>query len=136
MDTFSREKRSEIMSNIRSRKNKSTEMKLIEIFKMHKITGWRRNYKIFGNPDFVFPNFKVAIFTDGCFWHGHKCRNTVPKTNARYWADKIKRNKKRAFKVNRHLADKGWKVIRLWECEINDSRKRATLIQKIRSNIV
>ena len=88
-DTFSHEERSKIMLQVKSVGNKSTELKLISLFKAHKIIGWRRNYKIFGKPDFVFPQKKIAIFVDGCFWHGHNCRNTSPEDNKAYWVKKI-----------------------------------------------
>lgn len=75
-DIFNDEKRSEIMRKVKSKKNKSTELRLIEIFKQNGITGWKRNYPVKGHPDFVFQKEKVAVFVDGCFWHGHDCRNT------------------------------------------------------------
>lgn len=55
-------------------------------------TGWRRNYPVKGHPDFVFLDKKIAIFVDGCFWHGHDCRNTRPSDNAEYWNKKRERN--------------------------------------------
>jgi DNA mismatch endonuclease (patch repair protein) len=118
MDVFSKEKRSKVMRAVKSNKNKSTELKLIEIFRQYGIEGWRRNYKIFGKPDFVFHKYKITVFVDGCFWHGHDCRNTKPASNKDYWDKKIDRNIKRDKKVNSHLANLGWKVIRIWECEI------------------
>ena len=66
-DIFEKEKRSKIMSAVHSKQNKSTEMKLIKIFKENGIVGWQRNYKVKGHPDFVFPDKKIAIFVDGCF---------------------------------------------------------------------
>ena len=117
-DVFTKSKRSEVMRAVKSRGNKSTELKLIEIFKIVKITGWRRNYKLFGKPDFVFPKQRLAIFLDGCFWHGHDCRNTKPANNADYWRVKIERNKMRDEFVSKNLTDKGWRVTRIWECGI------------------
>ena len=117
-DVFSKSKRSEVMRAVKSRGNKSTELKLIEIFKNRKIIGWRRNYKLFGKPDFVFPKERLAIFVDGCFWHGHDCRNTKPADNAKYWRQKIERNKTRDELVSKTLAEKGWRVLRIWECQI------------------
>lgn len=87
-DVFDKAKRSEIMKKVRSKNNKSTELKLMQIFKDNNIHGWRRNYKVKGHPDFVFLDKKIAIFVDGCFWHGHNCRNTKPKTNQEYWDKK------------------------------------------------
>lgn len=78
-DVYSPEKRSEVMKKVRSKKNKSTELRLIEIFKQYGVTGWRRNYPVKGHPDFVFLDKRIAIFVDGCFWHGHDCRNTKPE---------------------------------------------------------
>lgn len=106
------------MRAVKSRGNKSTELKLIEIFKNSRITGWRRNYKLFGKPDFVFPKQRLVVFVDGCFWHGHDCRNTKPADNADYWRQKIERNKKRDETVSKTLAEKGWKVLRIWECQM------------------
>ena len=124
-DTFSKTQRAEIMRAVKSKGNKSTEVKLIGIFKSLHMTGWRRNYKLIGHPDFVFPGKRVALFADGCFWHGHGCRNVTPSDNAEYWKRKIERNKKRDRAVNNELVQKGWKVVRLWECEIKkgDGRK-------------
>lgn len=119
IDIFSKEKRSQIMKSIKSNKNKTTELKLIEIFKKNKITGWRRNYKLFGKPDFVFPDVKIALFADGCFWHGHNCRNTTPSQNSEFWENKIRRNKERDKLVTEELKKKGWNIIRIWECEIS-----------------
>lgn len=117
-DVFSESQRSEIMRAVKSRGNKSTELKLIEIFKNLRIRGWRRGYKLFGNPDFVFSKRRIAVFVDGCFWHGHNCRNTKPAANADYWNKKIERNVNRDILVSQTLTEKDWKVIRIWECQI------------------
>lgn len=85
-DVFTKEQRSDVMQKVKSNRNKSTELKLIAFFKVNGIKGWRRNFKIFGKPDFTFPKQKTVVFVDGCFWHGHDCRNTRPKDNADYWA--------------------------------------------------
>lgn len=87
-DTFSVEKRSDIMRSVKSSRNRSTEERLISVFRELNITGWRRNYKVKGHPDFIFPKQKIAVFVDGCFWHGHDCRNTRPSDNADYWTKK------------------------------------------------
>lgn len=118
-DVYSKDKRSEVMRAVKSRGNKSTELKVIKIFKEFKIVGWRRNYKLFGKPDFVFPKEKLAIFVDGCFWHGHNCRNTKPAANVDYWRQKIERNKARDEAVSKTLAEKSWRVLRIWECKIS-----------------
>ncbi len=136
-DTFSKDKRSEIMRAVKSKGNKSTELKLIEIFKYNNLKGWRRNYPLFGKPDFVFPRLKVVVFADGCFWHGHNCRNTTPSDNLDYWTKKIKRNKKRDKLVTKFLKDKGWIVVRIWECEINKNnyQRKINKIKSIQKNL-
>ena len=132
-DIFSKKKRSEIMRAVKSKGNKSTEERLIQIFKANNISGWRRNYKVFGHPDFVFPKQKFAVFADGCFWHGHKCRNITPSDNAGYWQKKIQRNILRDKSITRALKKQGWKVIRIWECEIK--RGEIKKIQILRREI-
>lgn len=117
-DTFSSTERSAIMKKVRSKKNKSTELRIIKFFKEKGIKGWRRNYNLFGNPDFVFPKLRIAVFTDGCFWHGHNCRNTKPESNKDYWSKKIEKNRNRDVVVNEKLSEKNWLVLRVWECEL------------------
>jgi DNA mismatch endonuclease (patch repair protein) len=130
-DIFGKEKRSAIMRKIKSSKNASTELKLISIFKENRIKGWRRGCKVEGNPDFAFKRDKIAVFTDGCFWHGHKCRNTTPKNNVGYWTAKIIRNKKRDKDVTKRLKKNGWQVLRIWECELKN-KNRAKLLKKLK----
>ena len=119
-DVFTTEKRSDLMRLVKSSKNKSTEQKLIAYFKSARIIGWRRNYTLFGKPDFVFPKKKIAVFADGCFWHGHDCRNTLSEQNKQYWIKKRDRNTKRDQEVTKSLIEKDWNVIRIWECEIKN----------------
>ena len=129
-DVFSTEKRSQIMKSIKSRNNKSTEMKLIAFFNANHITGWRRNYKVKGHPDFVFLNKKVAVFVDGCFWHGHNCRNVTPKQNSDYWDKKRKYNMEHDREITSLFESRGWHVIRIWECELK-LKNRSLLEQKL-----
>ena len=122
-DVFDKQTRSKIMSKVKSKNNKSTELKMIEYFKEIELKGWRRNYKLFGKPDFTFPKKRVVVFVDGCFWHGHNCRNLKPKQNKEYWEKKIKRNKERDKLVTETLTQKGWKVYRIWECQLKKKNK-------------
>lgn len=103
------------MAQVKSKDNRSTEKKLISVLRASKLSGWRRHYPIFGNPDFVFPSEKVAVFVDGLFWHGHPSKCRVPQSNREYWLNKIGRNVERDKLVTRTLRSKGWKVIRIWE---------------------
>ncbi|RZB30050.1 MAG: DNA mismatch endonuclease, patch repair protein [Desulfobacteraceae bacterium Eth-SRB1] len=135
-DTVSKKKRSEIMKANKPKGNKSTELKLIQLFKQLGLKGWRRNYKIVGAiPDFVFLKKRIAIFADGCFWHGHNCRNLTPKQNSEYWQKKIENNRIRDKQINERLERKGWKVIRIWECEIKEKNKEKLKLLK-KSSVV
>lgn len=129
-DMFSTEKRSEVMKAIKSKNTKSTELKMIEIFKELHIKGWRRTYPLIGNPDFVFPKKRIVVFVDGCFWHGHDCRNVTPSANAEFWNTKRNYNKKHDEIVTETLIKKNWTVIRIWECELK-KKNREKLLEKI-----
>lgn len=115
MDTVNKEERSRIMSRVRSSRNKSTELAFIKILRQNSIKGWRRHYKLMGNPDFVFPSHKIVVFIDGCFWHGCPDHCRMPRTNRYYWKDKICRNEKRDRAISRQLRNADWVVIRFWE---------------------
>lgn len=128
MDTVSPEKRSEIMSLIKSEKNKSTEQRLISILKKYHITGWRRRYIVTGRPDFVFLAQRCVIFVDGCFWHGHSCK-PIPEQNREYWEKKIKKNRKRDRFITKKFKDSGWTVLRFWECQLKYDLKIAKRIR-------
>jgi DNA mismatch endonuclease (patch repair protein) len=117
-DIFSKANRSEVISRIRGARNKDTELRLIQVFRANGITGWRRGAKLGGKPDFVFLKLKIAVFVDGCFWHGCPKHATWPKTRAAFWLAKITGNKARDRRVNRALRARGWTVIRVWEHEL------------------
>lgn len=114
MDVFSRRERSQIMSRIRSRGNAATELRIIELFQAHKVTGWRRNQKLPGKPDFVFRERRIVVFVDGCFWHGCPRCYRRPRSNLKYWDAKILGNRKRDRVVTRTLRKLGWRVVRIW----------------------
>lgn len=120
-DVFDKSVRSEIMRKVHSNGNKSTEEKLIKLFKENGIKGWHRGYPVKGHPDFVFLRKKVAIFVDGCFWHGHDCRNTRPRDNAEYWEKKRARNIQHDKEITALFQRRGWIVLRIWECELKKS---------------
>jgi DNA mismatch endonuclease, patch repair protein len=118
-DVFTKAKRSEVMAAIRSTGNKATELKIISIFRARGITGWRRNQKLPGKPDFVFKRGKIAVFVDGCFWHGCKRHCRLPQTNRHYWQEKIARNAMRDKETNHFPQRIGWRVCRVWEHSLN-----------------
>ena len=139
-DVFTKSKRSEVMSRIRGRGNKDTELALAKLFRRHKITGWRRHLEIRKaesgkrkfkvRPDFVFRQARLAIFVDGCFWHGCPKHETKPKNNRAFWQRKLSANKKRDRLVTLTLRKLGWQVLRIWEHDL--ARKNETrLLRRI-----
>jgi DNA mismatch endonuclease (patch repair protein) len=130
-DVFTKAKRSEVMSRIRGKGNRDTELRLIQIFRAHKITGWRRNHTLYGKPDFVFRAGRVAVFVDGCFWHGCPKHHIKPRNNAAFWRKKIARNIERDKEVFRFLRKAGWRVLRVWEHELTRRNERR-LVARLR----
>lgn len=123
-DVFSRNKRSDIMSRVRGRGNRATELRLIQVMRKHAITGWRRNVPLFGNPDFVFANAHLAVFVDGCFWHCCPRHGSFPSSNADFWRLKLDRNRARDRLVTRTLVASGWRVLRVWQHELAVANER------------
>ena len=124
MDIWSKEKRSEVMSKIRST-DTSPELR---VRKMLFSKGYRYRLHVKdlpGKPDIVLPKYNAVIFVHGCFWHLHSgCRDgTIPKTRTDYWKNKLLGNKKRDKKHMRELRKQGWRVLQLWECEIENKPK-------------
>ena len=129
-DVFTKAKRSEVMSRIRGRGNKDTELALAQLLRRHGITGWRRQYAMFGKPDFVFLKERVALFVDGCFWHGCPKHSNVPVNNRIFWKTKLTNNVLRDKDVSRKLRERGWRVVRIWEHEL--SKNPASCVRRIR----
>ena len=173
-DVFSKAKRSFVMSRIRSRGNKGTELALAKLFRRHKIIGWRRQVLILGRdgalrrprpsaqrgrnersdacflarvsrrlalrsatgtarrslptfrvrPDFIFRKERLAVFVDGCFWHGCPRHGTQPKGNAAFWKRKFAGNLARDRRVDRALRRAGWRVLRIWEHALRPANLR------------
>lgn len=95
---------------------------MVSLLRASRLKGWRRHLSLPGRPDFAWPKEKVAVFVDGCFWHGHTCgKDITPRTNAEEWREKIQRNRHRDGRISRILRNDGWIVIRIWECRL---RKR------------
>lgn len=93
--------------------------------------------KLPGTPDIVLPKYKTAIFVNGCFWHGHEgCKYfRLPKSNIEFWKKKIGRNIERDGESMQALLDLGWKVIRVWECELRNKANREETLNKIYNSI-
>jgi DNA mismatch endonuclease (patch repair protein) len=124
-DTLTTRQRSLLMARIKSRGNRSTELRLIQIFREFGIKGWRRNLPLAGSPDFVFPKFKVAVFVDGCFWHGCPMHGEIPQSNTVFWRNKISANKRRDRRAGKLLRKMGWKVVRVWEHSTRPRNRKA-----------
>ena len=116
-DIFSKQKRSEVMSLIRSRGTKIEKIFLNGLRK-NKLKGYRINPKMYSNPDFIFGRHKIAIFCDGDFWHGKDYALLKLKLKNQYWVDKIEKNMARDAKYNQILKKDGWIVLRFWESQI------------------
>lgn len=127
--------RSRIMSAVRSTGNRSTEEALAALLRKHGLKGWRRHVPLPGRPDFAWPRQRVAIFVDGCFWHGCPRCYMAPRHNARFWREKVEANRRRDVRVARQLRRQGWSVLRVWECRVplasTVSRIRRALNQNV-----
>lgn len=124
MDIWDKKKRSEVMSKIRSKDTKPELM--IRQFLFSKGLRYRVNYKMLpGTPDIVFSKYKIAIFVNGCFWHGHDCKDShIPKTNINFWKNKIDKNKERDERNIFKIQSLGWKIFVMWECELKEQTLR------------
>jgi len=154
-DVFTKRKRSEVMSRIRGRGNKETELALAKLLRVAGVTGWRRQITLrivdcgmrsagpkatarrarrsrpprHGGqanvrPDFIFSKQRVAVFVDGCFWHGCRWHCNQPQQNAAFWRRKLDANKRRDRLVNQTLRRAGWIVVRVWEHELGTAKGR------------
>lgn len=118
-DTLTAEERSKRMSLIRGKWTKQ-EKKVHNYLKGRKIKH-KMHPKLSGNPDIIIPDGKVAVFLDGCFWHGCKvCKQGGPQTRKGFWKDKIYKNIKRDSEASKALKKSGWHVVRIWEHEISN----------------
>jgi len=127
---LSDEARSRILSAVHSDGNASTELKFASMLRAAKISGWRRRQELYGRPDFVFRSERVAVFIDGCFWHGCPRCSLVPRVNTAYWIPKLARNQQRDKEVSARLRKEGWIVLRVWEHQLTNP---ARILAKVRS---
>ena len=132
-DVFTKEKRSEIMSKIRSG---NTKPEMIVRRHLHK-NGFRyaiHSKKLPGSPDIVLVSRKIAIFINGCFWHGHKdCfYSKLPISNADFWRNKISTNVLRDAKNHKLIRGLGYKVLTVWQCQLKGKVRDRTLRELVR----
>jgi DNA mismatch endonuclease (patch repair protein) len=142
-DIFSKAKRSEVMSRIRSRGNRDTEERLAQLMRAAGVKGWRRQVALWlearaagrgisktrskVRPDFVFRSSCVAVFVDRCFWHGCPRHCRMPTSNRAFWEGKITGNIARDRRVTRQLRKQGWAVLRIRECALSRARLAGTI---------
>ena len=146
-DTVSRKVRSQIMSRIRGTGNQRTDKAVASMLRKAGVTGWRRHivirlpatksamsvasdsteFKPRVRPDFVFPKQKVALFIDGCFWHGCRRCYTAPKASRAFWKRKVITNRERDKYQTVALKRLGWRVVRVWEHQLSGEAKAVAL---------
>lgn len=135
-DILTKAERSALMAKVKGWGNASTELRLVAVFRALGISGWRRgvtlrikdaktNFKV--KPDFVFRGHNLAVFVDGCFWHGCPIHATRPRQNAQFWREKIAANQARDRLVTHRLRAHGWRVLRIWEHELTKRHERRLL---------
>jgi DNA mismatch endonuclease (patch repair protein) len=131
MDTISEAERSLLMGRIR---NKNTKPELALRSALHRM-GYRFRVCVKdlpGMPDIVFRSRRVAIFVHGCFWHRHSCKFAYnPKTRRDFWQRKFRSNVERDQECAVRLTERGWRVIVVWECEIENAERLANLTDAI-----
>ncbi len=133
MDRISKANRSKVMASIRSTENKSTERKLRSALARAGLRGWAlRPPDIPGCPDFVFRGSRLAVFVDGCFWHGCPRCYRRPHSSSEYWDAKVIRNRRRDSSVRSRLRREGWSVISIWE---HDLTTPGRAVQRIRAKL-
>lgn len=132
-DNLSHEDRKRTMRAVKGSRT-SPEMRLRAILAGNHIGGWKANLEtLTGKPDIAFPHDRLAIFVDGCFWHGCPvCDRPLPETNRDYWQKKIGRNVKRDREVGKSLTADGWTVLRIWEHELKKGKDFAAIAARIR----
>lgn len=128
--------RSRAMAAVKGKHNRSTETQFRMALVRDGVTGWLTHADLPGKPDIYFPKARLAIFLDGCFWHGCRRCGHVPKTNSLFWATKIGRNQNRDRRNSRLVRKEGIRVIRIWEHTLNDHHKLQRILRRIRAILI
>ena len=132
-DIFSKSKRSDIMSKISGKETKP-EILVRKYLFAHGLRYRKNVKKLPGKPDIVLSKYKAVVFVNGCFWHGHEnCKKSaLPTTNTEFWKEKISSNIIRDKKTHEELSDMGYKVLVIWQCELNAKKREITLSELAR----
>lgn len=131
-DWLTRKQRSRNMASIRSKGNATTELVFLQLLRDAGITGWRRHWKLPGRPDFVFRLGRVAVFVDGCFWHGCPRCYRLPEDNRQYWKAKVLMNRRRDRRRMRELRSLNWLVLRFWEHSLKSPAERGKIVLRLK----
>lgn len=120
------------MAKVRSKGNRSTELRVMCRLQQCGIAGWTSHpADIAGHPDFYFPDSRLVVFVDGCFWHACPKCGRIPKTRVEFWRAKIEGNRRRDLSIARRLRRQGYHVMRIWEHALQDDRWIRRLIQML-----
>lgn len=130
-DWLTPRQRSRNMASIRSKGNKTTELLFARVLRVAGISGWRRHQDIPGKPDFVFRDERLAVFIDGCFWHGCPRCYRLPQDNRAYWSQKVISNRRRDRLSVQRLKQNGWKVLRVWEHALEGEKDRRRVLERL-----
>ncbi len=125
--------RSALMALIKGKDNASTELRLVAALRAAGLAGWRRGLRLPGRPDLAFPAARLAVFVDGCFWHGCPRHHRLPRTRRAFWSAKVATNRRRDRRVDRQLRARGWSVMRIWEHALRRGALPATLARLARA---
>jgi DNA mismatch endonuclease, patch repair protein len=123
--------RSRAMGAVRSRGNRTTEQRLRMTLIRARVSGWKLHKDLPGRPDFYFASAKLALFVDGCFWHGCEICGHTPKSRREFWKAKIQRNRERDIRVVAELRHLGITAYRIWEHELATTATRRSLLRRI-----
>jgi DNA mismatch endonuclease (patch repair protein) len=131
VDHISPERRSWLMSQVRS-KNTSPEMRVRRVAHAMGLRFRLHSKDLPGRPDLVFPRHRTVLFVHGCFWHRHSgcLKASTPKTRPDYWNAKFDHNLKRDRRVASDLADLGWRVVTIWECESKSTDRLVEILKQ------
>jgi DNA mismatch endonuclease, patch repair protein len=123
-DRLTPAQRSAHMAGIKGKRNRSTELHVAAKLARAGVRGWRRHPRdVPGRPDFTFPERRIALFVDGCFWHGcPRCNRNTPRTRPEFWQAKIAGNRRRDRSVDRQLRAQGYRIVRIWEHALRDGQ--------------
>ena len=125
--------RSQAMRAVKGKNNSTTEIAFRMALIRAGIRGWRTGCCLPGKPDVFFPEQRLAVFLDGCFWHGCPACGHIPKTNSGFWQTKISLNRRRDRKNTRILRNDNWRVLRIWEHSLSQKSRLQRIVLQIKN---